>query len=83
MSSLLIVGRRNAAKHIREKTGYPMSPATLRAYQRRGDGPEYQKFGAHGPCVFAPDKLTAWVLGRLTTPETPPPTSRRTSTRTD
>jgi hypothetical protein len=60
--------RAEAAKHIREKWGYPCSPRTLAKYAVVGGGPPFRKAGRYP--LYHPDDLDRWVSDKLSGPVT-------------
>jgi hypothetical protein len=60
--------RAEAAKHIREKWGYPCSPRTLAKYAVVGGGPPFRKAGRYP--LYHPEELDRWVSDKLSDPVT-------------
>ena len=58
-----LLRRVEAAKHIRDKWGYPCSPKTLAKYAVVGGGPRFRKAGRYP--LYHPDDLDVWVNGKL------------------
>jgi hypothetical protein len=61
-----LLRRAEAAKHIREKWGYPCSPRTLAKYAVVGDGPLFRKAGRYP--LYHPDDLDNWIKDKLSDP---------------
>jgi hypothetical protein len=66
MSRLL--RRAEAARHIRDRWGYPCSPKTLAKYAVIGGGPRFRKAGRYP--LYHPDDLDGWVSDKLSDPVT-------------
>jgi hypothetical protein len=68
LAPLRFLRRTEAAKHIREKWGYPCSPRTLAKYAVVGGGPPFRKAGRYP--LYHPDDLDRWVSDKLSDPVT-------------
>jgi len=55
--------RLEAAKHVTETSGMPLSPKTLAKYAVVGGGPPFRKVGRIP--LYDPTDLDAWVCSRL------------------
>jgi len=56
--------RSEAAKHVTETSGMPLSPKTLAKYAVVGGGPPFRKVGRIP--LYDPPDLDAWVCSKLT-----------------
>src|SRR5271168_1330219 len=58
-----LLRRSEAARHVRDKWGYPCSPKTLAKYAVIGGGPRFRKAGRYP--LYHPDDLDGWINGKL------------------
>lgn len=61
-----LLRRIEAARHIREKWGYPCSPKTLAKYAVIGGGPPFRKAGRYP--LYDTRDLDAWMTDKLSDP---------------
>jgi hypothetical protein len=58
--------RREAAKHLTQDLGLPITHNTLMKLATVGGGPEYQIFG--NKAVYTDEALNAWAASKLSAP---------------